>query len=61
MPMIEIEAALVKELIRTQFPRWAELPIVPVGNGGWDNRTFQPPMAAIWRHSMQLFRFRMLA
>jgi len=38
--MIEIDAALVKQLIRTQFPQWAELPVAPVENGGWDNRTF---------------------
>jgi aminoglycoside phosphotransferase (APT) family kinase protein len=38
--MTEIDAALVKRLIRTQFPQWAELAVVPVGSGGWDNRTF---------------------
>src|SRR4029453_16741335 len=38
--MAEIDAALVKQLIGTQFPQWAELPITPVENGGWDNRTF---------------------
>jgi aminoglycoside phosphotransferase (APT) family kinase protein len=38
--MIEIDATLVQQLIRTQFPQWAELPITPVENGGWDNRTF---------------------
>ena len=38
--MIEIDATLVKRLIRTQFPQWAELPVVPVENDGWDNRTF---------------------
>src|SRR5262249_43281529 len=38
--MIEIDATLVRELIRTQFPQWAGLPITPVENGGWDNRTF---------------------
>jgi|SRR5215475_14558676 len=39
--MVEIDATLVKQLIRTQFPQWAELPIAPVENGGWDNRTFR--------------------
>jgi hypothetical protein len=39
--MTEINIALVKQLIRTQFPRWAELPVAPVENGGWDNRTFR--------------------
>ena len=38
--MFEIDATLVKRLIRTQFPQWAELPVVPVENDGWDNRTF---------------------
>jgi aminoglycoside phosphotransferase (APT) family kinase protein len=32
--------ALVRELIATQFPQWASLPIGPVAFGGWDNRTF---------------------
>ena len=36
----EIDAALVKRLIRTQFPQWAELAAVPVESGGWDSRTF---------------------
>jgi aminoglycoside phosphotransferase (APT) family kinase protein len=39
--MIEIDATLVKQLIRTQFPSWAELPVVPVESDGWDNRTFR--------------------
>ena len=39
--MIEIDASLVRQLVRTQFPQWADLPIVPVENGGWDNRTFR--------------------
>jgi aminoglycoside phosphotransferase (APT) family kinase protein len=39
--MIEIDATLVKELIRTQFPLWAELPVARVENDGWDNRTFR--------------------
>jgi aminoglycoside phosphotransferase (APT) family kinase protein len=39
--MTEIDAPLVKQLIRTQFPQWAELPVTPVENGGWDNRTFR--------------------
>ncbi len=37
---IDIEAAQVQRLIEDQFPRWADLPIEPVANGGWDNRTF---------------------
>jgi aminoglycoside phosphotransferase (APT) family kinase protein len=39
--MIEIDATLVKQLIRTQFPQWAGLRVAPVENGGWDNRTFR--------------------
>ncbi len=35
-----IDAALVRRLIATQFPRWADLPVKPVEAGGWDNRTF---------------------
>ena len=36
----EINAALVEQLIGTQFPHWADLAIRPVDPGGWDNRTF---------------------
>ena len=39
--MTEIDATLVKWLIRAQFPEWAALPVAPVENGGWDNRTFR--------------------
>jgi aminoglycoside phosphotransferase (APT) family kinase protein len=39
--MIEIDTTLAKQLIRTQFPLWAELPITPIENDGWDNRTFR--------------------
>jgi len=39
--MIEIDTTLVKQLIRAQFPQWAELPVALVDNGGWDNRTFR--------------------
>ncbi len=35
-----IDAALVRRLIATQFPQWADLPVKPVEAGGWDNRTF---------------------
>ncbi len=37
---LSIDAAQVRELIDTQFPKWAALPIQPVANGGWDNWTF---------------------
>ena len=35
-----IDAALVRRLVRSQFPEWAGLPVVPVEADGWDNRTF---------------------
>jgi len=35
-----IDAALVKRLVATQFPEWADLPVTPVEIDGWDNRTF---------------------
>lgn len=35
-----IDVPLVQQLISTQFPQWADLPIKPVAVGGWDNRTF---------------------
>jgi aminoglycoside phosphotransferase (APT) family kinase protein len=37
---IVIDASLVRRLVSTQFPRWAHLPVTPVADGGWDNRTF---------------------
>lgn len=37
---ITVEAEQVRRLIEEQFPQWAGLPIEPVANGGWDNRTF---------------------
>lgn len=37
---VNIDVELVKQLILTQFPQWAELPIAPVASSGWDNRTF---------------------
>ena len=36
-----IDAALVRQLVRAQFPQWAHLPISPVADDGWDNRTFR--------------------
>jgi aminoglycoside phosphotransferase (APT) family kinase protein len=38
--MVRINVALVRQLIATQFPEWADLPIKPVEYSGWDNRTF---------------------
>jgi aminoglycoside phosphotransferase (APT) family kinase protein len=39
--MTEITSTLVTQLICTQFPQWAELPVTPVEDGGCDNRTFR--------------------
>ncbi|MEM9154931.1 MAG: aminoglycoside phosphotransferase family protein [Cyanobacteria bacterium P01_F01_bin.33] len=35
-----ISSSLVSQLIASQFPQWAHLPIEPVEFGGWDNTTF---------------------
>jgi aminoglycoside phosphotransferase (APT) family kinase protein len=40
MTQFSIDASLVRRLIAAQFPQWSHLPIQPVANGGWDNRTF---------------------
>lgn len=37
---VNIDVELVRRLVATQFPQWADLPIKPVEFGGWDNRTF---------------------
>lgn len=39
--MLVIDDTLVARLIAAQFPQWAPLPIRPVADGGWDNRTFR--------------------
>jgi len=36
-----ITADVVARLVAEQFPRWAGLPVVPVAESGWDNRTFR--------------------
>jgi aminoglycoside phosphotransferase (APT) family kinase protein len=36
-----ITAALVRRLVADQFPDWAGLPVVPVPDDGWDNRTYR--------------------
>lgn len=36
-----IDASLVRRLVATQFPCWGELPLRPIPEGGWDNRTFR--------------------
>ena len=37
----DIDAALVRRLIASQFPHWADLPIGEIEPGGWDNRSFR--------------------
>lgn len=37
---LHIDDALVRHLVSTQFPQWAELSVKPVANGGWCNCTF---------------------
>lgn len=39
--MADIDEALVRRLLEAQFPQRAELPIVRVRPGGWDNLTFR--------------------
>ncbi|CAM3104612.1 aminoglycoside phosphotransferase family protein [Stackebrandtia soli] len=39
--MVEIDVGLVRRLVGEQFPQWRELPVRPVDNDGWDNRTFR--------------------
>ena len=37
----DITVSLVRDLVATQFPQWAALPIRPVELDGWDNTTFR--------------------
>jgi aminoglycoside phosphotransferase (APT) family kinase protein len=37
---IDVDVVLVRRLISTQFPQWADRPIRRCEPGGWDNRTF---------------------
>jgi len=36
----DVDVPLVRRLVASQFPQWADLPIRPVDNDGWDNWTF---------------------
>lgn len=40
MDKVKIDTHLVQKLIAEQFPQWKSLPIHPVAQSGWDNRTF---------------------
>lgn len=37
---VDIDAALVRRLVASPFPRCADLTITPVELDGWDNRSF---------------------
>lgn len=34
--MIQIDEHLARRPVDSQFPQWADLPVVPVEVGGWD-------------------------
>ncbi|MEU5890995.1 hypothetical protein ABZ835_29720 [Streptomyces sp. NPDC047461] len=36
-----IDATLVRLLLTTRFPQWADLPLAPVQQSGMDNATFR--------------------
>lgn len=38
---MEIDANLVRRLLKAQFPQWCDLPLRPAPLSGWDNRTFR--------------------
>lgn len=38
---ITVDVAQVRGLVAEQFPDWAGLPVRPVAESGWDNRTFR--------------------
>ncbi|MFC5940826.1 aminoglycoside phosphotransferase family protein [Micromonospora harpali] len=38
---VAVDAAQVRRLVAGQFPHWADLPVEPVADGGWDNWTFR--------------------
>lgn len=35
-----VDDSLVRRLVSAQFPHWKDLPVKPVAQSGWDNRTF---------------------
>jgi aminoglycoside phosphotransferase (APT) family kinase protein len=37
----DITPAVAARLVATQFPQWADLPVIPVALDGWDNTTFR--------------------
>ncbi|WP_245899330.1 aminoglycoside phosphotransferase family protein [Nonomuraea indica] len=38
---ITVDAEQAHRLVAGQFPQWADLPVEPVADGGWDNWTFR--------------------
>ena len=38
---VETDVSLVSRLLAAQFPKWADLPIVPVGSSGTDNAIYR--------------------
>ncbi|MCP2167397.1 aminoglycoside phosphotransferase family protein [Goodfellowiella coeruleoviolacea] len=38
---VDIDAALVRRLVATQFPQWTDLPVEPVESSGTDNAMFR--------------------
>lgn len=38
---VKVDVSLARRLVEQQFPQWAHLPLEPVANQGWDNRTFR--------------------
>ena len=38
---LNIDTQLVQHLVKSQFPRWQDLPIRPVAKKGWDNSSFR--------------------
>lgn len=38
---VQIDIPLVRRLVATQFPQWADLAVAPVESAGWDNTIFR--------------------
>ena len=36
-----VDAEQARRLVAAQLPQWADLPVEPVAEGGWDNQTFR--------------------
>lgn len=39
--LVKLDSALVRRLLASQFPQWADRPVRPVRPLGWDNRSFR--------------------